>query len=61
MGATQGVPYCITLKDSEVLAFAGLWDAWKDPSNGEWTQARISSSYFKSGSSQTSNSPARDM
>jgi len=35
----QGVPYCITLKYSEVFAFAGLWDAWKDPSNGEWTQS----------------------
>lgn len=35
----QGVPYCITLKYSEVFPFAGLWDAWKDPSNGEWTQS----------------------
>ena len=22
-----------------MFAFAGLWDAWKDPSNGEWTQS----------------------
>ena len=22
-----------------VFAFAGLWDAWKDPSNGEWSQS----------------------
>jgi putative SOS response-associated peptidase YedK len=29
-------PYAITVKDAEVMAFAGLWDRWKDPANGEW-------------------------
>jgi putative SOS response-associated peptidase YedK len=24
-------PYAVTLTDSETLAFAGLWDAWKEP------------------------------
>ena len=23
---------------SPVLGFAGLWDAWKDPANGQWLQ-----------------------
>lgn len=29
-------PYAVTVKDAEVIAFAGLWDRWKDPANGEW-------------------------
>lgn len=26
------------MRDSLPFAFAGLWDAWKDPANGEWLQ-----------------------
>jgi putative SOS response-associated peptidase YedK len=28
-------PYCFELNESELFAFAGLWDGWKDP-NGNW-------------------------
>jgi putative SOS response-associated peptidase YedK len=28
-------PYCFEVNDGELLAFAGLWDRWKDP-NGNW-------------------------
>lgn len=31
-------PFVYTLKSGEILGFAGLWDAWKDPANGEWLQ-----------------------
>lgn len=31
-------PYAYTLADDQPFAFAGLWDAWKDPLNGEWLQ-----------------------
>lgn len=24
-------PYCFEVNDGELLAFAGLWDGWKDP------------------------------
>ena len=27
-------PYAYSLKDGEPFAFAGLWEAWKDPGNG---------------------------
>ncbi len=29
-------PFAVTVKDAEVIAFAGLWERWKDPANGEW-------------------------
>lgn len=29
-------PFFYSLNNGEPFAFAGLWDAWKDPSNGEW-------------------------
>lgn len=32
-------PFAFTLKSGEPLGFAGLWDAWKDPANGEWLQS----------------------
>ena len=32
-------PFAFTLRSGEPLAFAGLWDAWKDPANGEWLQS----------------------
>ena len=31
-------PFAFRLKDDAPLAFAGLWDAWKDPT-GEWLQS----------------------
>jgi hypothetical protein len=31
-------PYAFTVADSPLLAFAGLWDAWKDESGG-WLQS----------------------
>ena len=31
-------PFAFRLKDDGPLAFAGLWDAWKDPS-GDWLQS----------------------
>ena len=27
-------PYCLTLADNDVFAFAGIWDRWKDPQAG---------------------------
>lgn len=32
-------PFAYTLTHGEPFAFAGLWDAWKDPANGEWLQS----------------------
>ena len=32
-------PYAYTLKDDAPFAFAGLWEAWKDPANGFWLQS----------------------
>jgi putative SOS response-associated peptidase YedK len=32
-------PYAYSLKDGEPLAFAGLWEAWKDPGDGSWLQS----------------------
>jgi putative SOS response-associated peptidase YedK len=31
-------PVAYTLADGQPFAFGGLWDAWKDPANGEWLQ-----------------------
>ena len=31
-------PFAYTMRDDQPFAFAGLWDAWKDPANGEWLQ-----------------------
>ena len=31
-------PYAFAMKDALPFAFAGLWDAWKDPATGEWLQ-----------------------
>jgi putative SOS response-associated peptidase YedK len=28
-------PYCFEVKESELFAFAGLWDGWKNP-DGQW-------------------------
>ena len=32
-------PFAYTLSNGEPFAFAGLWDAWKDPATGEWLQS----------------------
>ena len=32
-------PYAYTLNNGEPFAFAGLWDAWRDPANDEWLQS----------------------
>jgi putative SOS response-associated peptidase YedK len=32
-------PYAFTLKNREPFAFAGLWDAWKEPASGDWLQS----------------------
>jgi putative SOS response-associated peptidase YedK len=29
-------PYAVALKSGAPMALAGLWENWKDPSNGEW-------------------------
>ncbi len=31
-------PYAYTLSNGAPFAFAGLWDAWRNSSNGEWLQ-----------------------
>ena len=31
-------PFCFEVNDSELFAFAGLWDRWKDPS-GKWIRS----------------------
>ncbi len=31
-------PFAYTLRNGEPFAFAGLWDAWKDPETGAWLQ-----------------------
>src|SRR5580704_5747427 len=30
------IPYSISMKDDSPFGFAGLWEGWKDPANGEW-------------------------
>jgi putative SOS response-associated peptidase YedK len=32
-------PFAFDLTNGKMLAFAGLWDAWKDPANGQWLQS----------------------
>lgn len=32
-------PFAYTLSSGEPFAFAGLWDAWRDPLTGEWLQS----------------------
>jgi putative SOS response-associated peptidase YedK len=32
-------PYAFSMRDGEPFAFAGLWDAWKDPDQGGWLQS----------------------
>jgi len=32
-------PYAFSMRDDAPFAFAGLWDAWKDPAHDEWLQS----------------------
>ena len=32
-------PFAFSLSNGQPFAFAGLWDAWKDPHTGEWLQS----------------------
>jgi putative SOS response-associated peptidase YedK len=32
-------PFAFDLVNGSMMAFAGLWDAWKDPASGEWLQS----------------------
>lgn len=32
-------PIAYTLREGQPFAFAGLWDAWKDPATGQWLQS----------------------
>jgi putative SOS response-associated peptidase YedK len=32
-------PFAFDLLNGRMMAFAGLWDAWKDPANGQWLQS----------------------
>jgi putative SOS response-associated peptidase YedK len=32
-------PYAISLKSGQPFAFAGLWDAWKEPNGDNWLQS----------------------
>jgi putative SOS response-associated peptidase YedK len=32
-------PFAFDLANGKMIAFAGLWDAWKDPANGQWLQS----------------------
>jgi len=32
-------PFAFDLANGKMMAFAGLWDAWKDPANGQWLQS----------------------
>src|SRR5215469_16570809 len=29
-------PFAFDLANGKMMAFAGLWDAWNDPANGQW-------------------------
>jgi putative SOS response-associated peptidase YedK len=32
-------PFAFDLTNGKMMAFAGLWDAWKDPVHGQWLQS----------------------
>ncbi|WP_044559557.1 SOS response-associated peptidase [Azospirillum sp. B4] len=33
---TQKQPYAISLDDGQPMAFAGLWEGWREPATGDW-------------------------
>ena len=39
LDAKNKQPFAFDLANGKMLAFAGLWDAWKDPANGQWLQS----------------------
>jgi len=39
LDAKNKYPYAFDLANGKMVAFAGLWDAWKDPANGQWLQS----------------------
>jgi putative SOS response-associated peptidase YedK len=39
LDAKNKQPFAFDLANGKMLAFAGLWDAWKDPANGKWLQS----------------------
>jgi putative SOS response-associated peptidase YedK len=34
----EKIPFAFDLANGKMLAFAGLWDAWKNPTDGSWLQ-----------------------
>jgi putative SOS response-associated peptidase YedK len=34
-------PFAFSMSDDAPFAFAGLWDAWKDPAQDQWLQSFI--------------------
>jgi putative SOS response-associated peptidase YedK len=32
-------PYAFSMTDDKPFAFAGPWDAWKDPAQDQWLQS----------------------
>jgi putative SOS response-associated peptidase YedK len=39
LDAKNKQPFAFDLTNGKMMAFAGLWDAWKDPANGQWLQS----------------------
>ena len=51
----QKKPYAFKMRDDAPFAFAGLWDAWKEP-GGEWLQSYSFSSAVVSSAASTISS-----
>ena len=39
LNAKTRQPFAYTLRQGQPFAFAGLWDAWKNPDTGDWLQS----------------------
>jgi putative SOS response-associated peptidase YedK len=39
LDAKNKQPFAFDLANGKMMAFAGLWDAWKDPKNDQWLQS----------------------
>jgi putative SOS response-associated peptidase YedK len=39
LDAKNKQPFAFDLTNGKMMAFAGLWDPWKDPANGQWLQS----------------------
>jgi putative SOS response-associated peptidase YedK len=39
LDATTKRPFAFSMKGGAMFAFAGLWDAWKDPAQDQWLQS----------------------